>query len=305
MTHVSRACGCRRPIAALPVLLWALAGCHTAPVVDRPHAAREPAEPVVESPAPPPALSADELPPDNALDVPIETPEVPPCLPPEAAPALKRRSKPRPEPQAPAAPPAGAASTAPGANDAQVKALDSSVTTVLGRKVQGVKGEDLGRVVDVLADANGRVRVAVVEFGGFLGVGNRRIAVDWSLLRFDPDDQSKPLILSVDRKKLQSAPEYKNAPQPQELAAPQPSAAAATTPAPATPPPATPPATTPAPATPPPATPPPATPPATTPAPATPPPATPPPATTPAPAAPPPATTPPAAATSSAPVGKK
>src|SRR5882757_5419525 len=109
-------------MAVLPVLLWALAACHTAPVVDRPHAAREPAESAAESPAPPPALSADELPPDNALDVPIETPEVPP--------ALKRRSKPRPEPQAPAAPPAGAASTAPGANDAQVKALDSSVTTV-------------------------------------------------------------------------------------------------------------------------------------------------------------------------------
>jgi hypothetical protein len=141
-----------------------------------------------------------------------------------------------------------------------------------------VKGEDLGRVVDVLADASGRVRVAVVEFGGFLGVGNRRIAVDWSLLRFDPNDQSKPLILSVSRQKLQSAPEYKNAPQPQELVA-GPRPPAAPTPPPTTPPPAPPP-----PATPPPATPPPATPPPTT---------------------PPPATPPSAAATSSAPVGKK
>ena len=199
MTQVSHARVCRWPIAVLPVLLLALAACHTAPVVDRPHAAREPpAEPAAENPPPPPALSADELPPDNAPDVPIETPEVPPCLPPEAAPALKRRSKPRPEPPPIVPLPA---STAPGANDAQVKALDSSVTTVLGRKVQGVKGEDLGRVVDVLADASGRVRVAVIEFGGFLGVGNRRIAVDWSLLRFDPNDQGKPLILSVSRQK--------------------------------------------------------------------------------------------------------
>ena len=69
------------------------------------------------------------------------------------------------------------------------------MTSILGKKVQGPKGEDLGRVVDVLADASGRVRVAIIDFGGFLGVGTRRIAVDWPLLRFDPDARDKPLIL--------------------------------------------------------------------------------------------------------------
>ena len=151
------------------------------------------------------------------------TPAVPPELPPEAPPP-KRRPKPTPEPPPllPAPPPA------PGAPDAEVKALDNSVVTVLGKKVQDSKGEDMGRVVDVLADAGGRVRIAVIEFGGFLGVGNRRIAVDWSLLRFDPNDQGKALTLSVSRKKLQSAPEYKNTAYPQALMAPQASAAAQT-----------------------------------------------------------------------------
>jgi hypothetical protein len=163
------------------------------------------------------------MPSDHAIDAPIETPAVPPDLPPEAPPP-KRRSKPRPEPQ----PPPPAAAPAPGAPDAEVKPLDDSVVTVLGKKVQGPKGEDMGRVVDVLADASGRVRIAVIEFGGFLGVGNRRIAVDWSLLRFNPDDEAKPLTLSVSRKKLQSAPEYKNSAQPQALMAPQAPAAAPT-----------------------------------------------------------------------------
>jgi len=178
----------------------------------------------------------DETPADTTLDVPIETPEVPPCLPPEVAPPPKRRPKPKPEPQLPTA---AAVPTTAGANDAEVKPLDSFVMTVLGKKVQGAKGEDLGRVVDVLADAGGRVRVAIIEFGGFLGVGNRRIAVDWSLLRFDPDDQNKPLTLTVSRKKLQSAPEYKNTVQPQALMAPEapeaPQAPAAPAPAPQTP----------------------------------------------------------------------
>jgi len=200
--------------------MWALSACHTAPVADRAPQA-EPAAPAAESLPPP--LSDDEMPPDRAVEAPIATPAVPPELPPEAPPP-KRRPKPTPEPPPllPAPPPA------PGAPDAEVKALDNSVVTVLGKKVQDSKGEDMGRVVDVLADAGGRVRIAVIEFGGFLGVGNRRIAVDWSLLRFDPNDQGKPLTLSVSRKKLQSAPEYKNTAYPQALMAPQASAAAQT-----------------------------------------------------------------------------
>ena len=162
------------------------------------------------------------MPPANPVEVPIETPPEPPGLPPEAPPP-KRRSKPKPEPPPP--PPPAAAPAAP-APDAEGKPLDKSVVTVLGKKVQGPKGEDMGRVVDVLADASGRVRIAVIEFGGFLGVGNRRIAVDWSLLRFNPDDEAKPLTLSVSRKKLQSAPEYKNSVQPQALMAPPVPAAA-------------------------------------------------------------------------------
>jgi len=204
---------CRRPIALWLVFLWALSACHTAPVADRARKA-EPAVPAAQTPAPPPPLSEDEIASDHA-DAPIETPAVPPDLPPEAPPP-KHRFKPRPEP-----PPPPAAAPAPGPPDAEVKPLDNSVVTVLGKKVQGPKGEDMGRVVDVLADAGGRVRIAVIEFGGFLGVGNRRIAVDWSLLHFDPDDQAKPLTLSVSRKKLQSAPEYKNSVQPQALMAPQ------------------------------------------------------------------------------------
>jgi hypothetical protein len=103
--------------------------------------------------------------------------------------------------------------------DAQVGSEDTSLGSLLGKDVKSPKDEDLGRVVDVLADARGRVRVAIIDFGGFLGVGTRRIAVDWPLLHFDPDSRDKPLILSVDRQKLQSAPEY-NSKMPRVLMPP-------------------------------------------------------------------------------------
>jgi len=79
----------------------------------------------------------------------------------------------------------------------------------------------MGRVVDVLADAQGRVRIAIIEFGGFLGVGNRRIAVDWSLLKFHPHDADAPVVLDVSRDKLQETPEYKGSGSPVAFMAPE------------------------------------------------------------------------------------
>ena len=42
----------------------------------------------------------------------------------------------------------------------------------------------MGRIVDVLVDRSGEVRAAIIDFGGFLGVGSRKIAVDWDALHF-------------------------------------------------------------------------------------------------------------------------
>ena len=44
--------------------------------------------------------------------------------------------------------------------------------------------ENMGRIVDVLVVRSGQVRAAIIDFGGFLGVGSRKIAVDWSALHF-------------------------------------------------------------------------------------------------------------------------
>ncbi|HEU0081687.1 MAG TPA: PRC-barrel domain-containing protein, partial [Bradyrhizobium sp.] len=55
---------------------------------------------------------------------------------------------------------------------------------VLGRDVRSPADEDMGRIVDVIVDRGGQVRAAVIDFGGFLGVGSRKIVVDWNALHF-------------------------------------------------------------------------------------------------------------------------
>jgi PRC-barrel domain len=85
---------------------------------------------------------------------------------------------------------------------------------ILGKKVRDAGGKDMGLVVDVLVDRDANVRAAVIDFGGFLGVGSRKIAIDWHLLQFDPADRDAPIVLSLDRAEVQEAPEYKPATPP-------------------------------------------------------------------------------------------
>ncbi len=81
--------------------------------------------------------------------------------------------------------------------------------TLLGKPVLSLKGEALGHIVDVIVDSTGMMRAAIIDFGGFLGVGTRKIAVDWSVLHFPPDGSMDKLIADLPRNQLQTAPIFK------------------------------------------------------------------------------------------------
>ncbi|MBT3070383.1 PRC-barrel domain-containing protein [Rhodomicrobium sp. Az07] len=83
-----------------------------------------------------------------------------------------------------------------------------SAESVMGKTVVTRTGERAGRVVDVLADGSGAVQAAVVEVGGFLGVGSRRIAIAWADLRF-ASDKRDTLVVELPRERLSEAPEVK------------------------------------------------------------------------------------------------
>jgi PRC-barrel domain len=81
---------------------------------------------------------------------------------------------------------------------------------VLGREVRSPADEDMGRIVDVVVDRAGVVRAAVIDFGGFLGVGSRKIVVDWSALHFGRiANKSDSITLELTKDQVTAAPEYK------------------------------------------------------------------------------------------------
>jgi PRC-barrel domain len=85
------------------------------------------------------------------------------------------------------------------------------VEGILGREVLSNADENMGRIVDVLVDRSGQVRAAIIDFGGFLGVGSRKIAVEWSALHFPaPGKPDSHVTLDLTRDQVKAAPAYED-----------------------------------------------------------------------------------------------
>jgi hypothetical protein len=115
-----------------------------------------------------------------------------------------------PQPSQPqnAAPPPAMKEPAPPASVTIIGA--SEARGVLGRDVRSPADEDMGRIVDVIVDRQGTVRAAVIDFGGFLGVGSRKIVVDWSALHFGRvANKGDSITLELTKEQVIAAPEYK------------------------------------------------------------------------------------------------
>ena len=71
---------------------------------------------------------------------------------------------------------------------------------------------DIGEVNDIVLGRDGTVDAVLVDIGGFLGMGERQVAVDMAALRFVQDDATDAddwfLVLQADRATLDTAPDW-------------------------------------------------------------------------------------------------
>ena len=78
---------------------------------------------------------------------------------------------------------------------------------LIGMSVQGTDGKKLGDIKDLVIDPEeGGVEYAVLEFGGFAGIGDKYFAVPWEALELD--QTNKKLSLDVHKKELKDAPGF-------------------------------------------------------------------------------------------------
>lgn len=78
---------------------------------------------------------------------------------------------------------------------------------VTGVDVKNLAGENLGKINEVVIDkAQGKVSYLVLNFGGFLGFGNKFFAVPWNMFAYNEEEDC--FILNLNKEQLKDAPGF-------------------------------------------------------------------------------------------------
>ena len=86
------------------------------------------------------------------------------------------------------------------------RAGDVDLNKLIGKSVTNARNERIGEIESVIVDSSGSVRAVVVGVGGFLGIGERDVAVTWESLTLSPDRDKVSLNTTSDD--LRNMPEY-------------------------------------------------------------------------------------------------
>jgi sporulation protein YlmC with PRC-barrel domain len=82
-----------------------------------------------------------------------------------------------------------------------------TATSIIGDDVYNNLDENLGKIKDIMVDIeSGAIEYVVVEFGGFLGIGEKYFAVPFGALAIDPKRHA--FILGQKREVLEKAPGF-------------------------------------------------------------------------------------------------
>ncbi len=82
-----------------------------------------------------------------------------------------------------------------------------TASSIIGDKVHNEKDEHMGKIADIMIDiTTGKIEYIVIEFGGFLTIGEKYFAIPFGLLQVDP--VKKVFIFNQPREMLEKAPGF-------------------------------------------------------------------------------------------------
>ena len=76
------------------------------------------------------------------------------------------------------------------------------------QSVYDTRDNKIGDVNDLLLDKNGKIAAVIVGVGGFLGMGEKNVAVPFSSLKVAEKNGSRYLVVETTKEALQAAPGY-------------------------------------------------------------------------------------------------
>jgi hypothetical protein len=87
---------------------------------------------------------------------------------------------------------------------------DFLASTLIGQPAVNAQNETIGDVNDLVTDQKGKVIAALIGVGGFLGLGEKDVAVRFEDLKLTRDDNNNiKVMLELNKDTLTSAPDYK------------------------------------------------------------------------------------------------
>jgi hypothetical protein len=89
-------------------------------------------------------------------------------------------------------------------DDAQILASDE----VIGTAVHNINDEEVGSIADLVMDQDHKLAGVVLSVGGFLGVGDKWVAVPVEQIELPKGDQPARLLLAVTAEQLENAPDF-------------------------------------------------------------------------------------------------
>jgi PRC-barrel domain len=88
---------------------------------------------------------------------------------------------------------------------------DWRASNLIGSSIRNAANEPIGDINDLLIGANGEVSAVVVGVGGFLGIGEKNVALPFNELSFSKNENGNTVVMSKATKQtLESMPEWKN-----------------------------------------------------------------------------------------------
>jgi len=86
-------------------------------------------------------------------------------------------------------------------------------STLIGKSVYGPENESIGQIADLILEKQGNTRVALIDVGGFLGVGEKTVAIPFADLKLvkaeGADASAEPQItVAMTKDQLQSEPAF-------------------------------------------------------------------------------------------------
>lgn len=82
-----------------------------------------------------------------------------------------------------------------------------TASSIIGDKVLNEAGEHMGLIKDIMMNLeNGRIEYYVIEFGGFLGIGEKFFAIPFTRLHVDAEN--KVFRFNEDKETLKKAPGF-------------------------------------------------------------------------------------------------